>query len=356
MRQSEGRLLFVPVSGPEGTGEYYRCLAIARAIQRRRPNLEIHFLLNRAAVVERDRSFSYHLLDRTPSLDRLRVSRVIERLWPDLTVFDCTGRKHHFHEVRAAGGQVVWISDRPHKRRRAFNPRLSHLIDLHLIAVPGQPAPALGLIEKCLMRLFGPKRVAFVSGVAPEPLEVDVDLPQGLPDAYAAFVTGGGGYEYRGRPVPELFVDAARRFREETGLPVVAVMGPQYRGGINSDGGVQIIESLPTEQLGALLHGARIGVLGAGFMLTSQALAARLPLVLAAVGGRDQPQRVRRYQAMGLALSAELDPDALCEQAARLVSDPDLAKRLVDNAQKAGMRNDVVYCAERLLQLLDERS
>ena len=354
MTQHNARLLFVPVSGPVGSGEYYRCLNIARAIHRRRPEAAIHFLLNRHAEVERERAFSYHLIDSTPSLAGLAVDRVIQKLRPDLAVFDCSGRKRHLRAVKSGGGKVAWISNRPHKRRRGFHPLVLRHIDLHLIGESARPEQRLSRLERWLLGMFGPARMEFFSAVAPE-IAADQDgLPAGLPEEYAVFASGGGGYEHQGRPVPELFVDAARRFREATGMAVVAVMGPQYRGGINTDAEVQVIDTLPTAAFGRLLAGARLGVFGGGFMLTSQALAAHLPVVLTAVGGRDQPQRVRRYQGMGIALSSALKPEELSEQAIRLAADSDLARQMVVNAKEAGMSNDVVHCAEVLLELLQD--
>jgi hypothetical protein len=353
MTHEKARILFVPVSSPVGSGEYYRCLNIARAMQQRHPGLDLHFLLNRHAEVEREPSFTYHLLDATPSLAARPVEDIIRKLRPDLAVFDCTGRKRHFRAVKESGGRLAWISNRPHKRRRGFHPRVLRLIDLHLIGESSDPEPDLKLAERLLLKLFGPARVEFFGVVAPELDGDDHQLPDELPERYAVFASGGGGYEHRGRPVPELFLDAARRFHEATHMPVVAVMGPQYRGGIHHDEQVQVIDNLPTSRLGRLLSGASLAVLGAGFMLSSQALVAQLPMVLTAVGGRDQPGRVRCYENRGMALTATLDAEQLSSQAVRLASDPELARSLVVNTRASGMRNDVVRCGELLLSLLD---
>lgn len=353
MTHEKKTLLFVPVSGPVGSGEYYRCLNIARAIARRRDDVAIHFLLSRHAEVERERSFHYHLLDNTPSLAGAAVDRCIDRLRPDLAVFDCSGRKRHFRRVKQAGGKLAWISNRPHKRRRGFHPQVLSLLDLHLIGESCNPEPGLTRMEQGLMKLFGPARVAFFGTVAPELVAESAELPFELPDDYAVFASGGGGYEYRGRPVPELFLDAARRFHEATGVPVVSVMGPQYRGGINADEHVHVIDTLPTAAFGRLLAGARLGVLGAGFMLSSQALAAQLPVVLTAVGGRDQPCRVRDFESMGIALPAALEAEELSRKAGHLVNDDALYRRMVENARSASIGNDVGTCADLLIDLLD---
>ena len=42
-----GGFVFVPVSGPGGAGEYYRSLAIARALVARWPDVRVCFVLSR---------------------------------------------------------------------------------------------------------------------------------------------------------------------------------------------------------------------------------------------------------------------------------------------------------------------
>jgi hypothetical protein len=43
------RVLFVPVSGPYGMGEFARCSAIARGVLARWPGASVHFLVSRHA-------------------------------------------------------------------------------------------------------------------------------------------------------------------------------------------------------------------------------------------------------------------------------------------------------------------
>ncbi|MFW5926631.1 MAG: hypothetical protein ACOCSR_01145 [Wenzhouxiangella sp.] len=348
------RFLFVPASGPRGTGEYYRCLTLARAIRRRCEKADIHFLLNRHAVVERERDVAYHLLDDTPSRAAARVEECIGKIRPDLALFDCSGRVRHFRAVRALGGRVAWLGDRPGKRRRGFRPRVLRRIDLHVIADSGNPAPALGLAERTLNRLFGPVAVQFISTIVPEAGGALPNLPgehRPTADAYAVFAPGGGGYRHRSRPVSEMFLDAAARFHDATGLPVVVVMGPQYDGPVTHHPRVEVIRALPTAELASLLAHARLAVIGGGSMLSAQALTVGVPAVLVAVGGNDQPARLERYDRLGIALTAGLDEETMSRAAERLHSDPDLAARLLENLPASGIRNDAGELAQRLLAL-----
>ena len=51
------RLLFVPVSGPKGMGEYGRALAMAGAAAARWPDAAIHFAMSREAPYASARAF-----------------------------------------------------------------------------------------------------------------------------------------------------------------------------------------------------------------------------------------------------------------------------------------------------------
>jgi len=351
------RVLFVPASGPTGSGEYYRCLAIARALQRRATGCEIHFVHHEAARVEHDPAFSYHPLADTPTRQTAAVLTLLQQLQPALVVFDSAGRMRQFRAARQAGAATVWISDRPNKRRRGFRLRAMRQFDLHLIAAPGVAAPRLSALERLKRRLVPGVAVRFFSGIAPEALPADrAALLESLgltADGFLLFVAGGGGYHQQGRAVPEILVDAALEALRRTGLQSVVVMGPQYRGSLHHHEVVRIVPQLETEALGLLLSASRAAVIGAGSMMTTQALAAGVAVVLVPAGGDDQPARIRYMSAHGLALDAPLQPAAIAATVARLAGSAALRQQQAVAAEKHGLRNDVGAVADHLLQLID---
>lgn len=356
MNSGQQKVLFSPASGSTGTGEYYRCLNIARAMVRRAPELEVHFLLNREASVERESDFHYHLIKATPSRAAAEVSGLIEVLRPDLAVFDSTGRAKHFRQLKQQGSRVVWISNRPGKRRRGFRPRIMSSLHRHVIADAETGRDHLNLYERLLKRLIGDCRITFVNAVTPESDPASSVLPDSmacLPADYALFVSGGGGYEWNGQAVPEIFVESASALYQRTGQESVVVLGPQYQGEVSPMPGVHLVSSLKTGQLSGLLASARLCVAGGGYMMSSQVLTTRVPAVLVAVGGRDQPARIRQLATQGLVLAAQLSAGNLAEQAERLVRDSALSARLVSSIERSGIRNDVGLIAERLLDDLD---
>lgn len=351
------RVLFVPASAPSGSGEYYRCLAIARELSARRPGLRAYFVLCRSAGVERDPAYGYHPLPSSPTHHVDRVRALIRRLQPALVVFDSAGRRAQLQQARRAGSRVVWISDRPGPRRRAFRPSMLARLDLHLTAAPEATEPRLHWWERAALRCLGGPPVRFFDSIAPRPdprRRARVLDALGLPArGYLAVAAGGGGYRHGGRPVPELLLEAAERTAAATGVHCAVLMGPQYDGKRDRGRGVTVVRQLPTEAVGQVLDGARAAVIGAGSQMVAQTLASGVPAVLVPAGGSDQPARIRRMCARGLARAAPLEPAAIAAEAIGLLQRADEREALREALRRAGPSNDLPQVVERLGRLLD---
>ncbi|MCP1728621.1 UDP:flavonoid glycosyltransferase YjiC (YdhE family) [Natronospira proteinivora] len=352
--------LFAPVSGPGGSGEYYRCLAIARALQARCPELDIHFLIHQEVSLERDERFHYHPIPDSPTKSVGEVVEALRRIRPSLVLFDSAGRMTQFRAARRVGAKLAWLSDRPNKRWKGFRWRMMALLDLHLMAASGQANPRLGLLERFKLRFFPRLRTRFFSGIAPAP---DADRRRALCQAhdlpesdYVILAPGGGGYTHQGRPVPEIMLDAASRIHEQTGLACVMVMGPQYRGDSHEHETVRVIDSLPTEDLTQLLHGARLAVIGAGSMMTAQTLSLEVPAVIVPAGGDDQPPRIADFSRRGLATAASMDEQSITDAAVALAQDPDRQRQQQQAVHAVGIRNDVVDVAKTLQALIEKHA
>ncbi|HXC20881.1 MAG TPA: hypothetical protein VNV13_05315, partial [Steroidobacteraceae bacterium] len=129
-------MLFVPVSGPFGVGEYARSLAIAHAAKRRWPNADIHFVLSREAQYAASTPFSATLLASSPTFHSAEVIALMEKFRPDVLIFDNAGRTTQLRAARRVGARVVYISARARQRRKAFRLSWMRLIDEHWIAYP----------------------------------------------------------------------------------------------------------------------------------------------------------------------------------------------------------------------------
>ena len=71
-------MLFVPVSGPHGSGELMRCLIIARELRRADPTIESHFLVSRNAVFREAVEFPVHDCDDSPTRSTPQVLATID--------------------------------------------------------------------------------------------------------------------------------------------------------------------------------------------------------------------------------------------------------------------------------------
>ena len=116
-------LLFVPASGAQGSGEYYRSLAIARAAQARWPAARICFIVNSAAGYARQCPFETVLVEGSPTYNTAAVNATIDRMKPDIVVFDSAGRVGQLAHARRRHAATVYVSSRFKTRWKGFRVR-----------------------------------------------------------------------------------------------------------------------------------------------------------------------------------------------------------------------------------------
>ncbi|MGB6352556.1 MAG: hypothetical protein WBF21_01120, partial [Steroidobacteraceae bacterium] len=208
------RILFVPVSGRFGMGEYARSLAIARAVSRRWPDAAVHFVLSREAPYAAGAPFPSTLLDSSATFHSGAVVKLLEAWRPDVVVFDNAGRTAQLRAARAVGARVVYISARRRQRGKAFRWRWMRLIDEHWIAYPQFIAGPLGFLETLKLRLAGRPRVRYLDVIMSraDPQERAAALARTGCDAgaYVLLVPGGGtGHPGADRAVGQ-FIAAGR--------------------------------------------------------------------------------------------------------------------------------------------------
>src|SRR5262245_44709143 len=164
---SGGRILFVPVSGPRGMGEYARAVAIASAAARRWPALQIHFAVSQQAPYAADTPFPKTLLPSSPTFHTPKMKNLIREFRPTLVIFDNAGRTAQVKEAAASGARVVYVSSRPKQRRKAFRIGWMRSLDEHWIAYPAFIAGDLGPLERVKLSLLSRPRVQFLDAILP---------------------------------------------------------------------------------------------------------------------------------------------------------------------------------------------
>src|SRR5277367_5951376 len=155
LRDAGPRILFVPVSGKYGMGEYARSLAIARAASARWPRAAIRFVLSREAPYAVATPFPATLLASSATFHSAAVVELLESWRPDVVIFDNAGRTRQLRAARRVGARVVYISARRRQRGKAFRWRWMALIDEHWIAYPEFIAGGLGFFERLKLKMAG---------------------------------------------------------------------------------------------------------------------------------------------------------------------------------------------------------
>jgi hypothetical protein len=93
-------VLFLPVSGPGGAGEFYRALAIANGIARRWPDAAIQFVVSRDAPYAHHAPYPTVLVGRSPTLETEAVNEIISQVRPHVVIFDSSGRVAQYERAR----------------------------------------------------------------------------------------------------------------------------------------------------------------------------------------------------------------------------------------------------------------
>ncbi len=350
-------LLFVPASGAQGSGEYYRSLAIARAAQARWPDASIRFVVNSAAGYARGSAFATVLVEGSPTYNTAAVNAAIDAMQPDIVVFDSAGRVGQLAHARRRGAATVYVSSRFKTRWKGFRIRRMRVMDQHWLAWPRLLEGELTRWERLKLRLLGRPRAIFLDPVFEPPVPgraAALRREIGIGEApYLLFCAGGGGYERSGVPAPETFARAAIEVSRASGMKTVWVKGPNYEGSNFDNAGILALPALRPDQMTDLLAGAQIATINGGSLLL-QALALHTPAVAAPVAG-DQPGRIAACERQGVAVGAGLEPAALAGSTLALLGDAGRLAQLRARLVAAGLGNGSLQAVEAMEQLLEQR-
>jgi ADP-heptose:LPS heptosyltransferase len=371
---SGGRVLFVPVSGARGMGEYARSLALAVAAARRWPALEIHFAVSRQASYSADTPFAKTLLPASPTFHTAEILELIRTFRPTLVVFDNAGRSAQIKAAAASGARVVYVSSRPKQRRKAFRFGWMRTLDEHWIAYPQFIAGALGAFERLKLRMLQRPEVRFLDAILPladDSLATEMLAKFSLPrDGYVLVVPGGGSDHPGAENAPQIVAAAAAQLAAQ-GTPTIIVgvtaatpasvavsasapSAPAAHGATTalgsspahsargagpppSAGALRTSPRIPMAQLAELIRGARVVVSNGGDTLL-QAIASEKPCVAVPIAG-DQPHRIARCEQAGLAVGVPLNADVIANTAQSLFTDDSRRNTLIANLKRAQVQN-----------------
>ena len=354
------RFLFVPVSGPGGAGEYHRCLALARAFERRWPGCRIRMVLNRSAPYAGSAPFDGLRLDDSPTRSNAAVIDYIRAERPDVVVFDSAGRLAQYAAARSAGARVVYVSSRPKTRWKGFRWRRMRRLDQHWIAQPRRLGGDTGPWERFKLGLLGRPEVVFLDTLheaVDEPalaaLKHDLGLEAGR---YAVLCPGGGGDFGDGPDAVAVFRAAARELRTGSDLPVVTVLGtrratilPEHAPASDP----RDLAALPNGVLLGLVRDAAVAAVNGGSLLL-QSLAQGAALVAAPIAG-DQGDRIRRCAGLGCVRAVSLDARSVARAVRELAGDREGRAALRASVARLGLRDGTGIATAAVERLLHQR-
>ena len=348
-------LLFATRGGVEAIGEVLRTTILAKAVCRRWPDATIEFVARPSRVIEAE-GFPLHPVEEGISKNQSAAVEILERSRPQVLVLDNHGRTPILARAAGLGIRTVFIADHEVFFDRLFRSRRLRFIDQLWIVQRrfGRETSVFSWQRRLRLALLPGPSVHSFDTIFPEPLpggSAGVRKELGLADgAYALFAAGGGGYRCGGRPVSEIFAEAAARVNRETGLPCVVVMGPLYPRALPEIPGVCVVKSVAPESMIALIADAEIVACGGG-STTSQALAKGRICVVVPTGGPDQPVRIQHCAAQGLIEASPLEAKAMAERVRGLLDDAPRCAAMRRRIEACRFRNGVPAALEQLAEL-----
>jgi hypothetical protein len=323
-------VLFVPLYGGGGTGELFRCLAIAQALHRRHPSVRIEFLLPGGPGTSHDVPFPALRYDGPPSEKGEFDRQVLARLRPDIAIFDSGLRTSTLILCRRLGIRTVYISDRAGTRRKPFRLTWAGLLDMHWHQLEHLNRPAFTPWQRAVAAFSRTRRLVFDTYYPEEAPDLSIlprQVQERLQAPFVLFVPGGGGYQLHGVPVAEIFWEAADRLHAACGVGVLTLLGPFYAPRSEARWKTCSMRQVSQVVLLELMRRADVVVTNGGQALI-QALAAGAATVAAPLGGDDQPGRIGSCVEAGLAIATAPNASALADAAEGLVRNRSLREAL----------------------------
>lgn len=322
---SNKRLLFIPVSSPEGIGEYMRTLQLAQSLKAEfGEQLDIHFILNKHTAYAQSCPFSSLLLNQSATKENTQVCQFIENYRPDVVLFDCAGRAEQMKAAKKVGAKVVFISQHAKKRAKGLKLNRAGLIDIHWVVQPDYCIDPLSWYEKLklsLLPLAYPTNVGPFTVFASAQQKSDALIRYNLKEKEFFVVNAGsGGHTVNGKNCADIYFQAGLVIAKQTGLKGVVIFGPNYTKSIPETDELICLANLQGKEFLALLSQAKVALLSAGDTLL-QAIALQTPTIACAIS-KDQNERVSRCAATGVVKQAKLDILDIAQKIKELLYEP----------------------------------
>lgn len=335
------KVLFIPVSGKLGIGEYSRGLIFAGELIRQYQGISVSFIVSCEAPYASSCPYPVFLTSQSPTLCSDEVCDIIERYAPQIVVFVSAGRAKQLKFAKQMGAKTVFVSQHNKKRAQGLNLSRLKYIDLHLVDQYPIFIAELTAWQRFKLWLFNkpaPLCVGSVFAQATNDENAQLLAAYGLEKGLYIFVSAGSGAHQtvNGEYVSDLFFEAVKGFASPS-LKVVQVFGSIYPKALPSNEHVVCLPSLENAGFIGLLASSQCALINGGATL-GQAMSLQKPCVSVPIA-KDQFQRVTAASQSGFCLSADPNKAAVVNALGRLLL-PETQDAMHDALAQSGVMAD----------------
>ncbi len=338
------KCLFIPVSSPQGIGEYMRSLTLAQTLYQRDNSASIAFVLSEAAPYVNDCPFPVYLCPSSATHHSALVKRHMDDFGPDIVIFDAAGRAAQLRYAKQLGAQTIFICQHKKKLAKALGLRRLRYTDALWWAQPQAMLHNLSFWIKCKLSILAKEKLTCIGPIFHSPNHSTVAstlIKYGLNETPFVFVNAGsGGHSVNGRNAADIFASVGQRIAEACNTRVVIIYGPNYQSANPQTGLKEFkvdddrclhIPSVSQVVFSALLKSAETAILSGGSTLF-QSIAFGTRTVCAAVA-KDQQGRIDALSKDNAIFPSSPDEDALFKayQQARNIDPHQSAKKNTEN-------------------------
>lgn len=288
------RILFVPVSSPEGVGEYMRSLILAQSLTSQHGDVDIRFILNQDAPYHRDCPYPVTLCPGSPTHHNILVNQQIQMFQPHTVVFDASGRVAQLAAAKAVGAHTIFICQHDKKLQKGLSWRRLRFTDAIWVVQPEAIMPPLSWWAMRKLRWLNKPQPRYLGAIYQSPPANE--LAQVLEhfnlrkNNYIVFSAGSGSHVLHGESAAGIFAKAAKHVSDKASYTCVFISGVNASTHADKTPNMLTLSSLTPNVFIALLSQARLAVLSGGDSLL-QAISLNVPVVCTAVA-KDQQQRI----------------------------------------------------------------
>lgn len=332
--------LFIPVSSPEGIGEYMRSLIIAKQLTKNWPEASINFILSQQAPYVADCPFPVLLTPSSPTKHVKLVNSFIKKLLPNIVIFDASGRNSQFQQAKKLGAKVVFISQHHKKRTRGLRLKRIPLIDCHWVAQPEFLLPDLSQWENLKLTWFNkrpPKYTGCIFSPVNKQKQQKLLTKLNIENTdFIIFNAGSGGHKIANTLAADIYAEAAEHISKSQNVTCVMLYGSNYPYNVASTGNVVAIKQLDNSDFINLIDAAQAVVISGGDTLL-QTIALQKPCLTTPVS-KDQPNRINHCVSKNLVLTCPTTTNDMIKSIETLLK-KSTQQQLINNLKQSKQSN-----------------